>query len=177
VETVFLPALLKAAPQRLRARLWAARSGAVAPALPDGRTSLPVDPAAPEGFYAAVGFHVLGGKAVRVDMLERFAAEVRRLSREKTHVLPPGLLTLLGATVEEAPEVLAALGYEATTTDEGLTFKPRPRRRNEKAGKGARRGKAGAKGPRPPGQGRKPSRKDLEDSPFAVLRDLVTITA
>ncbi|WP_083875674.1 helicase-related protein [Caenispirillum salinarum] len=177
VETVFLPALLKAAPQRLRARLWAARSGAVVPALPEGRTSLPVDAEAPSGFYEAVGFHVLGDKAVRVDMLERFAAELRRLAREKVSVLPPDLLTLLGATVDEAPAVLGALGYEAEAGEEGITFKQVPRRRPERNAKGPRRGTAAAKakgkGKRPPGQGR----KDLEDSPFAVLRDLVTITA
>lgn len=177
VESVFMPALLKAAPQRLRARLWTARTGAaVGPALPEGRTSLSVDEDVPAGFYEAVGFHVLGAKAVRVDMLERFAAELRRLSREKVAILPPGLLTLLGATVDEAPAVLAALGYEVRVSEDGIAFKQLPRRRPERGDKGPRRGKD-ARGKGKPGKGRQPSRKDMEDSPFAILRDLVTISA
>lgn len=152
------------------------------PVLPEGRTSLPVDDNAPPGFYEAVGFHVLGSKAVRVDMLERFGAEVRRLSREKVAILPPNLFTLLGTTVDEAPIVLAALGYDAQIGEDGIIFKSMSRRRRAiHAGKRSRHRKATAKrqAKHPHGTDRSPSRKDkdIEDSPFAVLRDLVTITA
>ncbi|SOD94702.1 helicase-related protein [Caenispirillum bisanense] len=179
VETVFLPALLKAAPQRLRGRLWAARTGGEMPQLPEGRTSLPFDAGVPAGYYEAIGYRVLGPVAVRVDMLERFAAELRRLAREKQAVLPPQTLTLLGVSVEEAPAVLQALGWQAEQTDDGLVVRPLPRRpaRPDKAKTGPRKktgkGKPGGGG----GGGRKPGRRDVEDSPFAILRDRVRITA
>lgn len=175
-ETVFLPALLKPAAQRLRGQLWAARATAVAPELPAGRTSVVVDEGVPSGFYEAVGFRVVGTVAVRVDMLERFAAELRRLTREKAAVLPPPLLSLLGIGAIEAPAVLAALGYVTETTDEGLAFKPQPRRAPSKGKGGNGKGRK-PKAARKPGGGRAPSRKDMEDSPFAVLKDVVSITA
>jgi ATP-dependent RNA helicase SUPV3L1/SUV3 len=85
VETLFMPDLLKPDPQRLLAvlwRLWNDREGGAVPA--DGRVSFPVDARAPHAFYRAIGYRVVGNTAVRVDMIERFAADVRRMVREES---------------------------------------------------------------------------------------------
>jgi ATP-dependent RNA helicase SUPV3L1/SUV3 len=140
VEHVFLPALLKPAMQKLRALLWGVWSGHPHPDPPGGRVS-ELATAEPE-FYAAVGYRVVGGRAIRVDMLERFAAEARRLAR--AGAFPPApLASLLGCRPEEAAAVLDALGFRR----QGDTFLP---------------------GRRPP----PPRRRERAhaDSPFAVLR-------
>lgn len=148
VESVFLPLLLKPGTQRLRALLWAVRAG-LAPMEPPGeRVAIPVDAAVPAGYYEAVGYRVLGPRAIRVDMLERFAAEARRLSREtKAGFVPTSqMVSALGLGAAEAAQVLTALGYRRVD-DRWLVGK-----RN-----------AGAR----PVRGR---REDNADSPFAVLR-------
>lgn len=168
-ESVFVPALLKAAPQRLRAQLWAARRNAVPPPLPEGRMSLrPLD-AVETGFYEAVGYRVLGGVAVRVDVLERFAAEIRRVLRDRESkaeaaVLPPETLSLAGIAAEQAVAVLNSLGFEAESGDDGLRCRPhRPQRRPRPTGKAAH--------PKPPAAQRPVvSRPPRDDSPFAVLQ-------
>src|SRR3546814_10064355 len=82
--SIFMPALLKPAPARALLTLWALTRKDVAdpfeglpqPPTP-GLTSVPADPAAPAGFYDAPGFRVCGGRAVRLDMLERIADLIR----------------------------------------------------------------------------------------------------
>ncbi len=157
VESVFLPALLKPGAQRLRALLWAAHAGRPPAAPPGGRVAIAVDPAEPAAFYEAVGYRVLGTSAVRVDMLERFAAEARRLARESRaageegFALSPSLTTLLGLSPDEAGGVLAALGFERRDHENGVRF--HPARRTSPAGR------------------RRPAERGSE-SPFAVLRRL-----
>ena len=75
--TVFLAALLKPKPIALRGLLWCVANGALPPKAPDGRVSLAVDPALSEGFVAATGYRQVGPLLIRVDMFERFAAELR----------------------------------------------------------------------------------------------------
>jgi len=149
VESVYLPALLKPAVQSLRALLWAVRAGQPAPEPPGERVAIQAEH--PIAFYEAVGYRVLGAKAIRVDMLERFAAEARRLSRETKDgfTLPHQMVSMLGMGADEAGTVLDALGY----------------RKTEKGWVAAKRG---APKHRPPG--RKP--RVNSDSPFAVLRGL-----
>lgn len=120
VECLFMPDLLKPDPQRLLAVLWridAGRHGGDVPA--DGRVSFPVDKRVPHAFYHAIGYRVVGDTAVRVDMIERFAADVRRLVRD---ALPAkGKPADVSATpAEAAPETAAdsagAGGDAATPT-------------------------------------------------------------
>jgi ATP-dependent RNA helicase SUPV3L1/SUV3 len=154
VESVFLPDLLKPAAQRLRALLWCIHAGRRPQAPPPpGRVSLAADPALPGEFYEAVGFRRLGKHAVRVDMLERFAAETRRLARQGPFSVPPPLLSLLGVTPDEARDVLLALGYRMQPGEQGNIFTPGRRRQTD----------------RPPRR-----RHDAaEPSPFAALRQRV----
>ncbi len=107
VDTVYALALL--APDRLALRATlhnVAHGTAHAPPRP-GATSVPVsDPA----FHAATGFRVLGPRAVRVDMAEKAAARVRRLTRDGPFAPPEELLSWLGCRREELPGILEALG-------------------------------------------------------------------
>ena len=77
---VFVPILLKPAPSQLICLLWAiANDKMEAPGLTEvpslstaGRTSAPIDEANEKQFYGLSGFKILGEKAVRIDILERF---------------------------------------------------------------------------------------------------------
>lgn len=170
-ESVFIPALLKAEPMRLRARLWAVRCGVVPPPLPEGRMTLEPLPGVDLSFYAAIGYRRIGRVAVRVDVLERFAAEVRRLVRSREAggehgVLPPRTLSLIGATADDGVAVLTDLGYRAALTDEGITFAPRRRGRN---GRPPHTPPARKDRPEKPAHRARTPRNKPEDSPFAIL--------
>lgn len=91
---------------------------------------------------------VLGRHAVRADMLERFAAELRTLARAEKDgfTLPGPLASLLGLGAEDLAAVMAALDYRP---HQGRWLPPR----------------------RKPQASRKPDkRQHRADSPFAVLR-------
>ncbi len=145
-ETVFLPALLKPATQSLRALLWSLRQSCPAAAPPGPKPAVMADAAVAPGFYDAVGYRVVGGVAVRVDMLERFAAETRALAKPGAFAPNRLLLSLLGLGNAATASVLGGLGYEPDP--EGKFHparRPRPRQRREPAN---------------------------PDSPFAVLKGL-----
>ncbi|HVL73933.1 MAG TPA: helicase-related protein, partial [Beijerinckiaceae bacterium] len=82
---LYLPALLKPAPRMLAVQLWALRNDGldqkgideIGHLAGSGRTSIPVDPDIAKGLYRAAGFRVCGGRAVRVDILERLADLIR----------------------------------------------------------------------------------------------------
>ena len=161
VDHVFLPVLLKAAPMRLRGLLWiAAQRDALAqiPALPPvGRVSVPLSRRVPETFYVACGYRPIGETGFRIDMLERFAAEARRLARTKAPVLPPAILSLLGINSEAGVMVLKLLGFKAKITEAGLVFSLR--RRTPPHIKAQRLAEHAVKAP--------------SDSPFAKLKELM----
>ncbi|MBW7852120.1 MAG: disulfide oxidoreductase [Rhodospirillales bacterium] len=154
VESVFMPALLKPAAQGLRALLWAAHKG-VEPRPPPspGRVTVPVAAECPAEFYEAVGYRVLGRHAVRVDMLERFAAKIRGLAREGEFTVPQPLATLLGLSGDDLGGVLDAMGYRQFRRDDGsVAYRSRRHR------------------PRPSGR----HRDGAPPSPFDQLRKLVS---
>lgn len=122
--SVFIPVLLKPAPARLKLTLWAlARKDADEPfaGLPaapaPGLTSVPAEPAAPQGFYAALGFRVCGTRAVRLDMLERVADLIRPVIASRAYnggfVVTPDLMSLVGCSGEEFAGLLRGLGYRS----------------------------------------------------------------
>lgn len=133
---IYLPLLLKPAPAELLAMLWtlknATESGLQMDALPEppraGLTSIPADPATPEAFYRAYGFHLCGPRAVRLDILERLADLIRPLVawRTKDNVekeapngatgdggftVTPDMMSILGCSPAELGNVLKALGF------------------------------------------------------------------
>ena len=123
--SIFMPALLKPAPARLRLTLWALANAAgegeafenlPAPPTP-GLTSVPADPTAPEGFYETVGFRVCGTRAVRIDMLERVADLIRPVIAARAYnggfIVTPDMMSLVGCSGEEFASLLRGLGYRS----------------------------------------------------------------
>ncbi|MEM9223410.1 MAG: helicase-related protein [Pseudomonadota bacterium] len=133
---IFVPALLKPAPSQLLALLWALKNADMdvkglqeVPQLSaSGRTSIPVDPEIPPALYGVVGFRVCGPRAVRIDILERLADQVRPLVAWRPGPdagdPPPGavpsggaflvtvtMTSLLGCSGEDFAAVLTSLGY------------------------------------------------------------------
>ncbi len=160
-----MPALLKAAPVHLRAQLSAARLGLRPSVVPDGnRVSVPTDPALPAEFYAAAGYRAAGPLAIRVDVLERLLAGLRRRARGGRFVAPAELITMVGARLEDFAALLRAFGYEAAVEAEGIVVTPR---RQAKTAVGRRRLESSARvRPKAAGDGRR------SESPFAKLMDL-----
>ena len=133
---IYVPALLKPAPSRLLAELWALKNASLEVAglseLPQlsasGRTSIPIDPDVPKALYGVVGFRVCGTRAVRVDILERLADQIRPLIAWKPSepgatppdgAIPEGggftvtvsMTSLLGCSGEDFASILKSLGY------------------------------------------------------------------
>jgi ATP-dependent RNA helicase SUPV3L1/SUV3 len=152
VESVFLPALLRPGAQRLRATLWSTFRGRPPGELPPaGRVALTAEADVPADFYEAIGFRRLAALAVRVDMLERFAAQIRKLARQGQFTPSPALLSMLGITADDAAGLLVALGYLASPGDQGVTYSAMRRRTC-------------------PSRPRRRRGDPRETSPFAVLR-------
>lgn len=143
---VFLPALLKPAPQALRGLLWAVHGGHDLPHLPAGRVSVATDTADSRAL-AAMGYLPCGPVAVRVDMLERLGAELRGLARAHPDgfAVPPRLASVVALRPEQMDGLMAALGWRRNN----VGWRPPPLRHS--------RG-------RPPRQDR-----HAQSSPFAVL--------
>lgn len=139
---IFVPALLKPAPSRLIAQLWALKHGT--PDMPgldelpqlsaSGRTSIAVDPAISPALYRVVGFRVCGPRAVRIDILERLADLIRPLLAWKPldpAVTPPdgaiaegggftvtvAMTSLLGCAGKDFAAILKSLGYRNETRE------------------------------------------------------------
>ena len=132
---LYLPALLKPAPRTLAAQLWALKNGGleqkgieeIAHLAGSGRTSIPVDPDIAKGLYRAAGFRVCGGRAVRVDILERLADLIRPAIAYRPGITPgeppPGaadnetfvptvsMTSLVGCSGEDFASILKSLGY------------------------------------------------------------------
>jgi ATP-dependent RNA helicase SUPV3L1/SUV3 len=161
-DSVFMPALMKSAPIRLRGLLWIAANRAnhgstVLTLPPPGRVTFAVSEHMPGSFIAACGYRIIADTAYRLDMLERFGAIVRKLARDKVKVLPPEHLSLLGVSAEGAVPVLKHLGFRAKIEEAGLTFEARKRH--------AMHGR--------PAVARKAEVAVREDSPFAKLKTLI----
>jgi ATP-dependent RNA helicase SUPV3L1/SUV3 len=132
---LYLPALLKPAPRTLATQLWALRHGGldqrgideIAHLASSGRTSIPVDPAIAAGLYRAAGFRVCGGRAVRVDILERLADLIRPAIAYRPGITPGeppagaadgegfvptvAMTSLVGCSGEDFASILKSLGY------------------------------------------------------------------
>lgn len=133
---IYFPVMLKPASGELALVLWVLKNGAArgldVTALPEpprpGLTSFIADKALPEDFYRVAGFHVCGTRAVRIDMLERLADQIRLLvawrpdPANQTLSLKgatgdggfratPEMMSILGCSAGELGNVLQALGF------------------------------------------------------------------
>ena len=140
-HTVFMPALLKPAPARMRLLLWSLWQGLaeVPDAPPPGHVTIHAVPGAPEGFYEMAGYRLCGERAVRIDMLERLADMIRPLDARAGFEATADMLSITGCTLEQFAGIMEGLGFQATR---GERPKPaRPARRDtpgpEQAGEAA----------------------------------------
>ena len=105
-----------------------------------------------------MGFRVLGGRALRVDILEKFAAIARKAARAGPFAVTPEMLSLVGCDAQGIASVMGDLGYRVKETPEGPKFQPRNRRASNR---GAAQRQQVRQAPVDP------------NSPFAKLRELV----
>jgi ATP-dependent RNA helicase SUPV3L1/SUV3 len=156
-ESIFFPRLLKPAAIVLRGILWSVHRKQPMPHPPAaGRVSVSAEGHAPAVFLEAVGYRLLGPRAVRVDILERFSAKVRLLAQDGAFVPDAALARLIGCDREALEAVLTALGYEVCASDGAKAFRSR-----ERGSRPSRRRHGG-----------RPPHRQWQDSPFAKLRDL-----
>ncbi len=135
---IYFPALLKPAAVELALTLWLLKHGgqngldpANPPTLPRaGLTSVVVDKALPPAFYRVAGFHPCGGRAVRIDMLERLADLIRPLvawrpdsassnpppkgaTGDGGFRVTPDMMSILGCSSSNVGEILQELGFRS----------------------------------------------------------------
>jgi ATP-dependent RNA helicase SUPV3L1/SUV3 len=136
---IYFPLLLKPASTELALTLWllhdAAKHGFDPENLPEapraGLTSMAADPARPDAYYRTAGFHVCGPRAVRIDMLERLADQIRPLlawrksvdnptaeppkgsTGDGGFIALPAMMSILGCPADQLGNVLKALGFRS----------------------------------------------------------------
>lgn len=149
---VHLPALLKPRATALKALLWAVWKGLPLPppVPPAGRVSVVAEAGVPAAFWEAIGFPRTGPRAIRIDIRERFERRLHAEHKGGTLQATPALAASIGATPDDLPDVMEALGWKPVIAGDGETIVWR------------RKGKKGPKPPRPP----------PPDGPFAGLRAL-----
>lgn len=123
--TIFLPALLKPAPTRLRLVLWSLSQGLdVFPeSPPPGLVTIPNIPEVPAQHYTLSGYRQAGARAIRIDMLERLADILRTRDARAGFEATPDMLSITGMTLEQFVDLMGGLGYGA---EKGERPKTRP---------------------------------------------------
>ncbi len=113
--TVFLPALLKPAPTRLRLVLASLFAGieSFPESPPPGLVTIPVLAEVPRSDYTQSGYHPAGSRAIRIDMLERLADLLRARDSRAGFEATPDMLSITGMTLEQFADLMSGLGYRA----------------------------------------------------------------
>jgi len=113
--TIFLPALLKPAPTRLRLVLWSLYNGLqeFPESPPPGLVTIPNIPDVPKQHYTLSGYHPAGTRAIRIDMLERLADLLRAKDSRAGFEAQPEMLSITGMTLEQFADLMTGLGYKA----------------------------------------------------------------
>jgi ATP-dependent RNA helicase SUPV3L1/SUV3 len=127
--TIFLPALLKPAPTRLRLVLWSlARGLAEFPeSPPPGLVTIPNIEGTPEGSYTMSGYHRAGTRAIRIDMLERLADQLRGEDSRAGFEAKPEMLSITGMTLDQFADLMGGLGYHAEKAERVKVRAEKPR--------------------------------------------------
>lgn len=119
-DYLFFPMLLKPAAQRVCAILWKVwfdKTQYATGFAVDGKMSFAVERGVPRALYLVQGYALAGTRAIRVDVMERFTAKLREVTRQdkgKPQVLPLELLSIAGLKRDEAEEVFGFLGFKVT---------------------------------------------------------------
>ncbi|MBM7066593.1 DEAD/DEAH box helicase [Actibacterium sp. 188UL27-1] len=113
--TIFMPLLLKPAPTRLRLVLWSLNQdlSEFPESPPPGLVTIPTPVEAPEGYDTMAGYRVAGSRAIRIDMLERLADQLRSENSRAGFEAKPDMLSITGMTLEQFSDLMGGLGYKA----------------------------------------------------------------
>jgi ATP-dependent RNA helicase SUPV3L1/SUV3 len=113
--TIFMPALLKPAPTRLRLVLWSLAQGLddFPESPPPGLVTIPHLPDLPAEVYTLSGYRPAGERAIRIDMLERLADLLRAQDTRGGFEANPDMLSITGMTLEQFSGLMQGLGYAA----------------------------------------------------------------
>ncbi|MGE0666841.1 MAG: helicase-related protein [Sphingomonadales bacterium] len=157
--SIYIPALLKPGVTRHRLLCWRLFAGIRdLPATPaPGLTSMPAA-AAPEGFHEACGYRVIGGRSVRLDMLEKVAEAARARHDAGALKADRAITSYVGCKDEEFAAILAYLGYRQQQDADGETVYVRQRKEHRK----------------PSAKALRQERRRVDQSPFAGLKTLKT---
>ncbi len=112
--TIFLPALLKPAPTRLRLVLWSLWNGLqeFPESPPPGLVTIPNVAEVPKQHYTLAGYHPAGTRAIRIDMLERLADILRQKDSRTGFEATPDMLSITGMTLDQFSDLMGGLGYK-----------------------------------------------------------------
>jgi ATP-dependent RNA helicase SUPV3L1/SUV3 len=112
--TIFMPALLKPAPTRLRLVLWSLTSGHAefCESPPPGLVTIASEKDMPAGYHAMCGYRQAGSRAIRIDMLERLADLLRTHDSRRGFEANPDMLSITGTTLEQFAGLMQGLGYK-----------------------------------------------------------------
>ncbi|MEZ5752965.1 MAG: helicase-related protein [Paracoccaceae bacterium] len=123
--TIFMPALLKPAPTRLRLVLWSLMNGldTFPESPPPGLVTIPNLPDVPSTHYTLAGYFPAGSRAIRIDMLERLADILRTRDSRAGFESTPDMLSITGMTQDQFADLMQGLGYAA---ERGERAKVRP---------------------------------------------------
>ncbi|SHI61466.1 helicase-related protein [Wenxinia saemankumensis] len=113
--TIFMPALLKPAPTRIRLLLWGLSKGLdeFPESPPPGLVTVPAAQGVPAGYFAMAGYRAAGERAVRLDMLERLADMLRDRDSRGGFEANPDMLSITGLSLEQFAVLMEGLGYRA----------------------------------------------------------------
>ena len=117
--TIFLPALLKPAPTRLRLVLWSLWNGLqeFPESPPPGLVTIPNVQEVPKQHYTLAGYHPAGTRAIRIDMLERLADILRQKDSRAGFEATPDMLSITGMTLDQFADLMAGLGYKGEKSE------------------------------------------------------------
>jgi len=136
VRHVYARALIKphAVEQRVAlCRAFLGDSGLV-PEPGPATVSLPVSSRIAAPTCVAIGFPLVGGRAIRSDFIERIDARLRDLARQGPFSIPAEIAPWLGCPEQQVPQVVEGLGYQPDS--EGRYVR---RRRSSRGRSGSRR--------------------------------------
>ena len=127
---IYAPLLLKPRPARLHALFAFFTAGpevGAVPFLPPlGVTSFTLTTPVPPKALAATGFRAFGTRAVRLDIVDRIADALFEAAETAKGpcAFPPNIVSLLGASNDEAEALVEALGWEKTEVTRPVVVVP-----------------------------------------------------
>jgi ATP-dependent RNA helicase SUPV3L1/SUV3 len=150
---VYFPGLQSAPALSLRRILWSVHTGRKPP-IGDGLKATCAAGRLSQKDWACLGFRRFGGKAVRLECLDKLSRAAHKRGRQGAFVPTPQMLSMVGLGATEFEQLMDSLGYAAQKAGEQTEFRLKQQKRKKQ-----RRAKGIPLNP---------------DSPFASLRDLAS---